>query len=221
MRAFDAIRHIRAIHRCETVQVMNGKGGALEGVTGRSGARATGHAGHPLGLDEITMKPGSRFELHEHEGDHILYVLAGVGGITIDGVTHELSTGDSVFVPAEYPHGVTTMPGATEPFRFLAFGVPHHPLSADDRMRLVAPTIAEDVRSLIRAHSPEFRDTAQQIRDEDEIADVGIDSLELLSLATELERTFDVDLDTALLGEARTVGELVRLVETVRRGTPR
>lgn len=137
MRDFDPVQHRRSLPSCATVQLRDGRGGDLVGVTGRAGPRATAFTGHAIGLDEISMAPGSRFDLHEHEGDHILYVLEGRGSISIGGDRYEMSAGDSVFVPAECAHGVSTVEGFAGTFRFLAFGVPHHPLEGDSRMKLV------------------------------------------------------------------------------------
>ena len=137
MRGFIPSQHLQSLSVAADIQVRNGNGGDLLGVTGRSGVQAVSFSGLPMGLDEIVMVPGTKFDLHEHEGDHILYVLEGNGGIVIDEVFHPLGPGDSVFVPAEYPHGVTTAEGADGPFRFLAFGIPHHPLDDDMRMHLV------------------------------------------------------------------------------------
>lgn len=82
------------------------------------------------------MRPGTRFDLHEHPGGHILYVLSGEGGIIIDCTSYPLRVGDSVFIPAEYSHGVVAAESGA-PLCFLAFGVPHRTLDSDDRMRLL------------------------------------------------------------------------------------
>lgn len=137
MRGFNPTGHLRSLEQCPRVQVRDGKGSDLTGVTGRSGPQAVSFSGHALGLDEICMEPGTRFDMHEHEGDHILYVLEGEGAIWIGGSLYPLKQGDSVFVPAECPHGVTTAQGCDSVFKFLAFGIPHHPLDDDHRMRLV------------------------------------------------------------------------------------
>lgn len=137
MREFNAEDHLINIPASRRVQLRDGLGADLVGVTGHPGPRVTGFGGQAIGVDEITMLPGTRFDLHEHEGDHMLYVLEGRGGITIGGELHELSSGDAVFVPAECPHGVTTVDGASHPFRFISFGVPHHRLDDDERMHLV------------------------------------------------------------------------------------
>jgi len=84
----------------------------------------------------IEMQPGSAFPLHTHPGDHILYVLAGPGLVHVDGVDHRVNTGDTIFIPAEYPHGVRTIREAPA-LVFLAVGFPHKHVSAPDRMRLL------------------------------------------------------------------------------------
>lgn len=43
---------------------------------------------------------------HESGGDAFVTCLDGVGRITIDGVGHELHEGESIVMPAKYPHAV-------------------------------------------------------------------------------------------------------------------
>ncbi|MGI6721453.1 MAG: cupin domain-containing protein [Anaerovoracaceae bacterium] len=43
---------------------------------------------------------------HESGGDAMVTCLDGVGKITIDGTEYELSTGDSIVMPAGHPHAV-------------------------------------------------------------------------------------------------------------------
>jgi quercetin dioxygenase-like cupin family protein len=81
------------------------------------------------------MAAGTAFELHTHPGAHILVIRDGRGSIAIDGVTYDLSEDDSIYVPADYAHGVSA--GANSGMTFLAFGVPHLPIDAPDRMTLV------------------------------------------------------------------------------------
>lgn len=137
MRDFCLPEHLCTLAARPVIQLRDGRGVDLHGVTGRPGPRAVSFLGVPIGLDEITMIPGTQFDLHEHEGDHVLYVLEGCGGIFIDGQLHRLAPGDSIFVPAECPHGVTTLEEADSNFRFLSFGIPHHTLDDDSRMSLV------------------------------------------------------------------------------------
>jgi quercetin dioxygenase-like cupin family protein len=93
--------------------------------------------GHELGVDLFEMQPGSSFPLHTHDGDHILYGIKGQVHVSVDGKDHVMKEGDSVFIPAEYPHGVKTIIDNNEPVQFLAFGYPHKHVSAKDRMKLV------------------------------------------------------------------------------------
>ncbi len=104
---------------------------------GRAGAYSVSLTGHEIGVDLIEMQPGSFFPLHVHAGDHILFVLKGTGCVSIDSVDHTVTEGDTIFIPAEYPHGVKTLPGYEFPFAFLAFGHPHKHLEATDRMQCV------------------------------------------------------------------------------------
>ena len=54
-----------------------------------------------------------------------------------DGVDHRVVTGDTIFIPARYPHGVKADREFGHPFLFLAVGYPHKHVQAQDRMRLV------------------------------------------------------------------------------------
>lgn len=120
------------------VSLRDETGRTLEGIRGKRGVAAQGAEGHPLGIDLIEMEPGAAFPLHTHEGDHILYILAGHGYVHVDGVDHPAAAGDTVFIPAAYAHGVKTDPHARERFQFLAVGYPHRHLEASDRMALVS-----------------------------------------------------------------------------------
>ena len=108
----------------------------LAGIRGRLGAAALSLSGHEIGVDLIEMQHDTAFPLHVHAGDHILYVLAGPGVVNIDGEDRRVETGDTIFIAAEHPHGVKTLPDAP-PLRFLAFGHPHKHVSAEDRMQIV------------------------------------------------------------------------------------
>ncbi|MFD8811204.1 acyl carrier protein [Streptomyces sp. NPDC059627] len=66
--------------------------------------------------------------------------------------------------------------------------------------------------ALLRSHSPELRESDVEPRPSDELTALGIDSLELLSLAADLESAFDMDIDDAVLGAAKTVSDLLAIV---------
>jgi len=115
-------------------------GNQLEGIQGSEGATGIvddGWSEFEMGLDHIVMKPGTQFPLHTHPGSHILYILDGPGIVHIEGVDYEVVTGDSVFVPAVFPHGVKTEPSHMRDFRFLAVGYPHHKVDSTTRMTVI------------------------------------------------------------------------------------
>ncbi|MGF1430809.1 cupin domain-containing protein [Kitasatospora sp. LaBMicrA B282] len=128
--------HIRNVLEGARRTMYDDAGVRLEDITGVAGAGAVIGNGLSIGVDRITMLPGTGFPLHVHEGAHLLYVLNGRGALHIDGRDYVLRTGDSIYVPAEYPHGVQG-PIDDNPLEFLAFGVPHHPIDSHTRMVLV------------------------------------------------------------------------------------
>ena len=133
-RAFAAAEHIRSVHAGEWVPLHDDAGRVLSGIRGKSGAAGMTISGIEIGADLIEMQPGTAFPLHVHPGDHILYVLAGPGLVHIDGTDHVMNTGDTVFIPADYPHGVKT---CGVELVFLAVGYPHKHVSSMDRMKVV------------------------------------------------------------------------------------
>ena len=137
VRDFATDEHIRNLRTGEWVALHDDSGRRLEGIRGRIGVAATTNAGEEFGIDLIEMDPGSAFPLHTHPGDHILYVVEGRGLVHVDGEDHGVVRGDSIFVPAELPHGVKTYAEADDPFSFLAVGHPHRHLTATDRMKVV------------------------------------------------------------------------------------
>lgn len=66
---------------------------------------------------------------------------------------------------------------------------------------------------LLRTHSPELRDGTIAVTPEGSLAGLGIDSLELLALAVDLERAFEISIDDTALGSAKTVSDLVAVVD--------
>lgn len=142
-RIFRPGEHLTNLLAGELVDMYDDEGNRLPGIQGVGGSRARTEGGLAIGVDRIVMQPGSAFPLHTHEGDHLLAILSGKGSIHVDGVVYELTSGDSIYVPAEYPHGVGG-PLDDEPFEILAFGIPHHPIDSHTRMRLVTDTAAPD-----------------------------------------------------------------------------
>lgn len=148
LRKFVADDHIKnLLHDGDWQPMYDDRGNLLEGIRGKMGAIGLRANEEEFGADLIEMEPGSAFPLHVHPGDHILYVLEdSVDGIVhVDGVDYVVRPGDSIFIPADYPHGVKTFTSdqflarAPGPLRFLAVGVPHKHVSSTERMRIVDP----------------------------------------------------------------------------------
>ncbi|MFI5758513.1 cupin domain-containing protein [Streptomyces sp. NPDC051569] len=135
-RTFNPDEHIANVLESAERAMYDDAGVRLRDITGVAGASARITGGLPIGVDRIIMNPGAGFPLHVHEGAHLLYVLNGNGGLHIDGQDYVLRTGDSIYVPAEYPHGVQG-PLDDQPLEFLAFGAPHHPIDSHTRMTLI------------------------------------------------------------------------------------
>jgi quercetin dioxygenase-like cupin family protein len=133
-RRFVAGEHLRNVLAGAWTPLHDEAGNVLDGIRGRIGAAALTSSGHEIGVDLIEMQPGTAFPLHVHAGDHVLYVVAGNGHVTIDGLDRRVVRGDTIFIAAEHPHGVKST-GEDEPLVFLAFGHPHRHVAAHDRMR--------------------------------------------------------------------------------------
>jgi len=56
-----------------------------------------------------TLAAGSRMPAHSHEQEQIVHILEGKMRLIVDGVPHELSTGDSFYLASNVPHGVETL----------------------------------------------------------------------------------------------------------------
>ena len=56
-----------------------------------------------------TLAAGSRMPEHRHEQEQIVHILEGQMRLIVDGVPHELSTGDSFYLASNVPHGVETI----------------------------------------------------------------------------------------------------------------
>ncbi|MET7620105.1 cupin domain-containing protein [Streptomyces sp. NPDC005408] len=133
---FDLALHLVDLSGADCKQVVDDHGIKVEGITGVSGARAISAAGVTLGVDRIILDEHSSFPLHTHEGDHLLYVLGGTGAIHINGKEIPLESGQSIFVPAVYPHGLRG-PLEGDALQIIAFSTPHHPVDSIERMTVV------------------------------------------------------------------------------------
>ncbi|MEU9330923.1 acyl carrier protein [Streptomyces canus] len=82
---------------------------------------------------------------------------------------------------------------------------------------MTGPSTHDTLIALLRSHSPELRDGTAEPRPDNELTALGIDSLELLSLAADMEEAFDIDIDNAALGSAKTIADLLAILEPVQR----
>lgn len=53
-----------------------------------------------------TLEAGSRMPAHSHPQEQIVHIIDGEMRLVVDGVPHELSTGDSFYLASNVPHGV-------------------------------------------------------------------------------------------------------------------
>jgi quercetin dioxygenase-like cupin family protein len=53
-----------------------------------------------------TLEAGSHMSAHSHAQEQIVHILEGGMRLIVDGVAHELSTGDSFYLGSNVPHGV-------------------------------------------------------------------------------------------------------------------
>lgn len=141
---FDPDTHIRNVFTGPESLLYDSDGVVLKGIRGTAGAAELIERGMEVGADRITMESGAEFELHTHPGAHILYVLSSRGYIHVDGIDYEMVAGDTVYVPADYAHGVKTNHTVREPLELLSFGVPHMPLDSTRRMTVVKQAVAAD-----------------------------------------------------------------------------
>lgn len=56
-----------------------------------------------------TLAAGSKMPAHSHPQEQIVHILEGQMRLIVEGVPHELSTGDSFYLASNIPHGVETV----------------------------------------------------------------------------------------------------------------
>ncbi|MEU5634080.1 cupin domain-containing protein [Streptomyces rishiriensis] len=100
-------------------------------------ADATGHSllssGH-VGADILHVPAGSGFAPHTHPGDHLLFVLAGTGTISVAGEIVPTRPGQVYMVEGAVTHAV----GAVTDHMILSVGAPHRHLDSPERQELTA-----------------------------------------------------------------------------------
>ncbi len=66
---------------------------------GNSGSRE-------ISIQITDVEPDGMQFLHSHEQAQCYYIVSGVGRITIDGVSEDVTSGDAVFIPSNAVHGI-------------------------------------------------------------------------------------------------------------------
>ncbi len=56
-----------------------------------------------------TLAAGSRMPEHQHAQEQVVHILEGRMRLIVEGVAHELATGDSYYLASNVPHGVETL----------------------------------------------------------------------------------------------------------------
>ena len=68
-----------------------------------------------VGMTLFAFDAGEGVSTHAAPGDAMVYVLEGEAQITIDGVSHQVTEGGAIIMPAGIPHAVK----AVTPFKML------------------------------------------------------------------------------------------------------
>jgi quercetin dioxygenase-like cupin family protein len=55
------------------------------------------------------LAAGSRMPQHQHTQEQLVYILEGRMRLIVEGVPHELATGDAFYLGSNVPHGVETL----------------------------------------------------------------------------------------------------------------
>ena len=89
------INHEEVLKLADEVQVMPGQ------IVSKTLAQNTS-----ISMTLFAFDKDEEIGTHDSKGDAFVTVLEGVGRLTIDGVDYEVSTGESIVMPANKPHSV-------------------------------------------------------------------------------------------------------------------
>jgi len=83
--------------------------------------------GPNFAMRKFSMQPGGGMPRHTNTVEHEQYVLRGQASITIGDETHQVQTGDVVFIPPgpDYPHQIINTSDA--PLHYLSIGTKEAP----------------------------------------------------------------------------------------------
>ena len=83
-----------------------------------------------FGADIIRFGVNEGVPNHTHEGNHILFVVKGIGTVEYNGTEHKLYPGLCYFIPGQVDHAIK----AKEELVLIAVGDNHQPLDSEARM---------------------------------------------------------------------------------------
>jgi quercetin dioxygenase-like cupin family protein len=75
----------------------------VDGLTVRWAINASQGANN-FGMRVMELQPGKSSQMHQHDNEHEIFVLAGQGEVETDGDTHPISEGSVLFIPPHENH---------------------------------------------------------------------------------------------------------------------
>ncbi len=92
----------------------------MEGVVGASMAVMVGRAdGAPhFSIRQFQVEPGGHTPRHQHDYEHEVYIVSGIGTILLNGEENAIRGGDVIYVPANHEHQFRAA-GGGDSLRFL------------------------------------------------------------------------------------------------------
>ncbi len=106
------IHNINDAHM-KPVELAGTKGATMSIMIGQE------HNAPHFALRSIAVEPGGHTPKHQHDYEHEVFVVSGVGSVLLEGQYHPIKAGDTILVPANELHQFTVDQQANEPFRFL------------------------------------------------------------------------------------------------------
>jgi quercetin dioxygenase-like cupin family protein len=75
----------------------------VDGLTVRWAINASQGANN-FGMRIMELQPGKSSQMHQHDNEHEIFVLAGQGEVETEGKTHPVSEGTVLFIPPHEKH---------------------------------------------------------------------------------------------------------------------
>lgn len=88
----------------------------VDGLTVRWAINASQGASN-FGMRVMELEPGKSSQMHQHDNEHEIFVLAGEGEVETNGEVHPLSEGSVLFIPSNESHQFHN--SGTEVMRFI------------------------------------------------------------------------------------------------------